>query len=747
MTQGSPRHAQRDVPREHGPRDAAPPRASRARVVGEALLAALLYALATPWVLRPWFLARDAFPHAPGPYGTMADADLYLNVWILAWIAHAVLTNPAALYDGNIFHPAPNTIAGSENMLAHLPVTAPVLALTGNALTMLKALVFESFVLSGVGMFLFVRHHTRSFAAALLAGAAYTFTSFRAATIPQPQYLGIQYLPLALLFVDLWLERRRAVMLVGLAASIALQALACVYVGFFTLIAVPVYAAVRLLGMRERRAGAVAGLAVAFAGGLLALVPVALPYLRARAEGMIPAHDPAMIRAFSLPPWDYFSSRFLERAGLVPLALVLGDLLVRLASRLTGVARRLTAPERALWVVAATAAVLATGPVLEIGGLSIPMPYLALYELVPGFSSVRVPLRFVILIAMALAALAGFAFARWTRSVSPAPRTGLALALVLGCVVAAAPRPTPVVPARLGDAAPEVYRWLAAQPGSGSVLEVPSNASADDVVGNLRNGRYMVASTIHWRPLVNGYTAYPPTSAPLLAAGIREMPRPDAIDLLSRVSDLEWVIVHRNEMTREEAQPWRERELPGLELVRSFGDVDVYRVTRASGPSLADEVLARSRKPAADTLQGTPTTPLAPACRRARLVSVAAPPQMMPVPLPRRVPVTIANDSDCRWPALGVRGEGLVALTYRWTSPSGAQQPPGPPSRLLHDVEPRSTLDTTLLVTPPAGELGTWQLDVQLVQDGLDAPLASVTVPVVLREPRQREQTRRDGVK
>src|SRR5690606_13715091 len=173
------------------------------------------------------------------------------------------------------------------------------------------------------------------------------------------------------------------------------------------------------------------------------------------------------------------------------------------------------------------AAVLATGPVLEIGGLSIPMPYLALYELVPGFSSVRVPLRFVILIARALAALAGFAFARWTRSVSPAPRTGLALALVLGCVVAAAPRPTPVVPARLGDAAPEVYRWLAAQPGCGSVLEVPSNASADDVVGNLRKGRYMVASTIHWRPLVNGYTAYPPTSAPLLAAGIREMPRPD----------------------------------------------------------------------------------------------------------------------------------------------------------------------------------------------------------------------------
>ena len=272
--------------------------------------AAACYAIATPWVLRPWFLARDLLPHAAGAMGSMVDADLYLNVWILAWIAHAALTDPARLYDGNIFYPAPNTIAGSENMLAHLPITAPVLALTGNALVMLKAYVLESFVLSGVAMFLFVRHHTRSVPAALLAGAAFTFTYFRAQTIPQPQYLGIQYLPLALLCVDLWLERRRVGWLVGLALAIGLQALSCVYIGFFTLIAVPVYALLRLLDVRERRGAAAAGLLAAFGCGVVALLPAALPYLRARAEGTIPQHDPAMIRYFSWAPWEYFSRGF-----------------------------------------------------------------------------------------------------------------------------------------------------------------------------------------------------------------------------------------------------------------------------------------------------------------------------------------------------------------------------------------------------------------------------------------------------
>ena len=371
--------------------------------------AAALYALATPFVLRPWFVARDLLPHSPGAIGTMVDADLFLNVWILAWIAHAALTDPARLYDGNIFHPAANTIAGSENMLAHLPFTAPALALTGNALVMLKVYVLECFVLSGVAMFLFVRHHTRSNAAALLGGAAFTFTFFRASTIPQPQYLGIQFLPLALLCVDLWLEQRRARWLAGLALAIGLQALSCVYIGFFTLVVVPVYAAVRLLDVRERRGAAAAGLAGAFACGVAASFPVALPYLRARAEGMIPRHDPAMIRWFSWQPWEYFSRGFLERAGLVPVALVATDLLLRLARRLRGAAAAREpsrSVERALWAVAATGVVLSAGPTLELAGLSIPLPYRALYELVPGFASIRVPIRFAIVVAAALAALA-----------------------------------------------------------------------------------------------------------------------------------------------------------------------------------------------------------------------------------------------------------------------------------------------------------------------------------------------------
>jgi len=711
---------------------------ARARGWASVAAAAAAYALATPWVLRPWFLARDLLPHVPGALGTMVDADLYLNVWILAWIAHAALTDPSRLYDGNIFYPAANTIAGSENMLAHLPFTAPVLALTGNALVMLKAFVLESFVLSGVAMFLFVRHHTRSAPAALLAGAAFTFTFFRASTIPQPQYLGIQYLPLALLCVDLWLERRRIGWLVGLALAIGLQSLSCVYIGFFTLVAVPVYAALRLLDVRERRGPAAAGLIAAIACGVLALLPAALPYLRARAEGVIPQHDPAMIRYFSWQPWEYFSRGFLERAGLVPVVIVIADVIARLVRRLRGRPGAFAATssvERALWAVVVTGVVLSAGPSLDVAGLSIPLPYRALYELVPGFSSIRVPIRFAIVVAAALAALAGLAFARWCTRLDPRTSLAAAAALALACVIDAAPRPVTVTAANLGAAAPPEYTWLAAQDGDGALLELPGSASGDDVIGNTRNGRYMVASTIHWKPLVNGWTAYPPHAAPLLAAAIRDLPEPDALGFLVDAAALRWIVVHRDQLSRDEAARWPRGAIAGLELVQSFGDVEVYQVSRARVRDLRAEIVARSTQHAAQTLHGTATAPLDAACRAARIVVVDAPARVLPIPEARRVPVRFENLSTCAWPAFGVRPEGLVALTYRWTSPSGTQGPAGPASRLLHDVAPGATIDATMLVRPPAGEFGTWRLEVILYQEGLAAPLATAIREVELRGP------------
>src|SRR5437868_6648010 len=64
---------------------------------------------------------------APASYSFFGHADAQLNMWILAWDAHALRTAPLHLFDANIFSPEPRTLAYSETLLGYLPLFGPIL--------------------------------------------------------------------------------------------------------------------------------------------------------------------------------------------------------------------------------------------------------------------------------------------------------------------------------------------------------------------------------------------------------------------------------------------------------------------------------------------------------------------------------------------------------------------------------------------------------------------------------------------
>jgi len=74
------------------------------------------------------------------------------------------------------------------------------------------------------------------------------------------------------------------------------------------------------------------------------------------------------------------------------------------------------------------------------------------------------------------------------------------------------------LPGRLwvGDAAPPVYRYVANEtPASAVLIELPFGEVAFDV-------RYMYYSTLHWRPLVNGYSGGAPDDYGFLVERIKD---------------------------------------------------------------------------------------------------------------------------------------------------------------------------------------------------------------------------------
>jgi hypothetical protein len=160
---------------------------------------------------------------------------------------------------------------------------------------------------------------------------------------------------------------------------------------------------------------------------------------------------------------------------------------------------------------------LALGPRPTAGGhpLAESAPYLWLMKTVPGFDGLRVPARFAMVLAlfMACGTACGAAWLdRWKRwGTLGAAVIVFALCLesttVPMLINATSPRVdvvTPTGPLQIGDRTPLVYRAVAALPSSAVLVEFPFGVEDYDL-------RYMLASAVHRRPIVNGYSGgFPP---------------------------------------------------------------------------------------------------------------------------------------------------------------------------------------------------------------------------------------------
>ena len=224
--------------------------------------------------LMSWPLLTD-----PAHLGMTDRPDGRLNAWIMAWDVHALGRNPGALFDAPAFHPLPDALAFSENLILPALLSAPFQWLGGPVLAYNSALLL-SLLVSGLGVFALVHRVTGDRWAAFAAGALFAAGPHRWIRMAHLHAQVTLFLPFALLALDHFWERRtwRPALLTGL--FLALQGLSSVYVGAITTLALAVALALMIVvGLQGRDlAKLLTGLAL---GGAL-LLPVMLPYLRMR---------------------------------------------------------------------------------------------------------------------------------------------------------------------------------------------------------------------------------------------------------------------------------------------------------------------------------------------------------------------------------------------------------------------------------------------------------------------------------
>lgn len=247
-----------------------------------------------------WPLVRGLTRDIPGDFG-----DPLLNSWILAWDATHL---GRGWWNANIFHPHPLALAYSEHLAALAAPVAPIYWLTANPVLCYNLLFLSTYILSGVGMFLFARELTGDGAAALVAGFAYAFAPFRVASQPHLQVLASAWMPFTLWGFRRYFETRRPLPLAGGAAAWLLQNLSC---GYYLLYFSPVVVMYLLWEVTTRRlwrdGRALAATAAACAAVGAATLPFLWPYLELRRAGFAP-RSLTEVQQFSADVYAYFTA-------------------------------------------------------------------------------------------------------------------------------------------------------------------------------------------------------------------------------------------------------------------------------------------------------------------------------------------------------------------------------------------------------------------------------------------------------
>jgi hypothetical protein len=496
------------------------------------------------------------------------NADTVLNEWTVAWVAHQLPRNPLHLFDANIFYPEQRTLAYSEPLIVPAIMGAPLLWAGASPVLVYNLLVIAGFTLTGWSGWFAIWKWTGNQAAALVAGVLLAFNAHTLTRLPHLQALHAEFIPLALVSLDLLLRTPRPRYALLLAGSFVLQGITSIYSAVFLTIALLIAALVRpedWLGERARRLLPVLLLAagVAIAG----MVPVLLPY--ASLGRVRPLSEVAMYSArwqdYLATPgrWNYghwSAPYFGGSAALFPgvIACVLA-----LVSVIDGVAVRDRCARGALAFGAAGVA-LSFGPALP--------GYAALYQWFPLLQGIRNAARFGYLAIVAVALLAGFGVARlgarWG-SRRGLQACGIAILILVNLEILSAP-------IEYVDAVHPsgVYDRLRREPRA-VVAEFP--LFAPDRV--FHNAPYMLAATRHWRPIVNGYSGVIPESYALHYEAFKDFPDADAIEAL-RAAGVTHVMVHF-----EDLRAWTDdrtvdgvRHSPALQLLEEDGVVGLYQI-------------------------------------------------------------------------------------------------------------------------------------------------------------------------
>ncbi|MFC1498005.1 hypothetical protein ACFLS1_06005 [Verrucomicrobiota bacterium] len=486
--------------------------------------------------------------------------DGFQNAWNLWWVKTALtknFTNP--YFTEYLHHPNGVTLLfhtlNPFNGLISIPLQ-PFFRME----IVYNVIVFFSFIMSGIGMYILAFYLTKNKFASLIAGIIYTFCPYHMAhALGHLQLIAMEWIPFYIFFLLKLLQEPERKNILWCSFFLILTTFCSWYYLLYSLF----FTAILISGaaIKRRRGFLLDGTLTRLIVMLVIVFGVLSPLIvsmiiTGTKEVFLGTHNPenfsADLTSFFVPSaistwgrmwcrniWSTWSGNTAENSNFLGYTVLALSIYAAIRVRKTRI-----------WGVAGIFAfIMALGPYLHVMGrqIRVPLPYLFFHKYVPYFSMTGVPERFDLMLKFSMAILSAYAVAHITKthfhSGAKSSRNVIFPLTVAGLICLeylTIPYPMTRV------SVPEFYRQMAKDTEEYAIIDIPDTPLT------------LYYATIHEKPIVGGYVSRLPVKTmgflyqtPIISTLICGTPSPapekldEAIATL-REYNIRYILTHNN---------------------------------------------------------------------------------------------------------------------------------------------------------------------------------------------------------
>jgi hypothetical protein len=514
---------------------------------------------------------------------------------------------PGNLTYGLFFYNDPTPMVYTIAPYSLAVVLLPLYLLLGQNLELtLNLYLLATYPLTAWAVFLLVRYlFNAPQRIAIVAGLVAGFAQWRFLHVVHFESLSTQFYLFSIYFLHRLIDEPRLKWGIGFAVLFWLTFFTSGYLGMMVVITVGI---IGLFTLITRRRDITRRLLLQSALAAIVLVSLSLPLIAFRLSGgRILHYELKHIRFFAAQPQHWFAGTSMlyfplmkfrdERnvaIGIIPL--VLSVLAWRYRHLDIAQEHRFTSGQ----IVALYTLIIVTGYVLTLGPMlsrskdvTLPMPYMLLLKVLPGFSSMRVPPRFIVLAILGTAVLLAYTLTAFSLGFK---RFNLIFALIIvGLIIElfplnrglslqadlSGPSPMNAAPPTIPTSA---YEWLAKQPFPTAVYHYPAPIHL--------NHQHIYTLTRYRQPMINGFGSFYPSWYSRHFWHYRSSPHQIA---LLRDHHVQYMFVHNRMMSDKQQTGYKKVITPYIQqglftFVQRLDDVDIYKLAPVGTPVIQSPI-------------------------------------------------------------------------------------------------------------------------------------------------------------